>query len=196
MLLFFLLILFGIQNRSGIMALIISFLFYFLVFKIKSTMTIKKILLFLLAVISIILFIPFIPENVLVLELINKGLMLDILEQQGISQWSSARMGMNTFGWNLFKENPLFGTSDALTEFIYIESFYVQSLALYGLFGIILFLIYLFTILINLLKAVRNNFNDTYTMASFMLLICMLFIAAFEQLAPLVLEEYILYIGL
>lgn len=176
----YLIMLFSLQNRTGILALILGIvaIFFFKKKKINQLVTLSLIIM--------LVFLNFFYGNseTFINKVISKGLMLETLEAQGVSGWSSRRISMIDYGMNLFSENALFGSKLALSKDVYIESFYVQVLSSYGLIGFLSVLIFFITLTVLIAKIAKKNRQDKLVHLSLALYLSMLTIAFFEQVAP------------
>lgn len=178
---FYLIMLFSLQNRTGILALVVGALAIF-IFRKKSINQISSLVI----IIAIITFNFFYGNDEgFINKIISKGLMLETLETQGVSGWSSRRITMIDYGMKLFSENILFGSKLALSKGVYIESFYVQLLSSYGLIGFFSIIIFFVILMILLLKITIANREDKLIQLSLAMFFGMLSIAFFEQAAPL-----------
>lgn len=153
----------GTGSRRGLIAIVVSMITLI----VLKDFNFKMLLNIMLAIILLMIGFSILHKSNLgyVTERIN-SLFSVFLNTDGISNSDQGRMNMINYGWNMFKENPLFGNgADAFKHLSgfnkYSHNNFIELLANFGAIGFILFY-YMYVIIIKELFLIAKK-GDTFS---------------------------------
>ncbi|WP_462323588.1 O-antigen ligase family protein [Desulfoplanes sp.] len=149
-------------SRGGIVSFIVSFVFFLIIIK-KSNLKIEKVakvyIVLTIALTGLVL-IYSIPRN------ITEGLENNIVsryESSSLNEYSSGRIDLWKKSFNIFWENPLFGSSDSFSDIIgsNTHNTYLEIVISRGLVGLFLFLGIFYSIIRKVFSQ-KKIYNDYF----------------------------------